>query len=97
MIAHSPALFMIGVITLIALYHSALISNIQFLPLNKTGNTLLTSALFFPKNRLLHHWPRYSRRLKEAFFGGGKAGYLDSPAVAAQQIRKPHMARLPPS
>jgi hypothetical protein len=50
MIAHSPALFMIGVITLIALYHSALISNIQFLPLNKTGNTLLTSALFFPKS-----------------------------------------------
>jgi hypothetical protein len=41
---------MIGVITLIALYHSALISNSQFLFLNKTGNGLLTSAIFSQKS-----------------------------------------------
>jgi hypothetical protein len=41
---------MIGVITLIALYHSALISLSQFLFLNKTGNGLLTSASLLQKN-----------------------------------------------
>jgi hypothetical protein len=41
---------MIGVITLNALYHSALISLSQFLFLNKTGNGLLTSASLLQKN-----------------------------------------------
>lgn len=45
-----PSLFMIGVITLNALYHSALISLSQFLFLNKTGNGLLTSASLLQKN-----------------------------------------------
>ncbi|MGX2008511.1 hypothetical protein ACWIVX_01390, partial [Enterobacter asburiae] len=50
MITHFPTLFMIGVITLNALYHSALISLSQFLFLNKTGNGLLTSASLLQKN-----------------------------------------------